>query len=43
MVIPVGKGENQNMLRITRESKHSHRTEDFGQFRFVPFLKGTSG
>ena len=41
MVIPVGTGENQDMLRITRTGPDSYNTENFGQFRFVPFLKGT--
>jgi protein-L-isoaspartate(D-aspartate) O-methyltransferase len=41
MVIPVGKGDSQEMLRITRTGKHTFKTENFGQFRFVPFLRGT--
>lgn len=41
MVIPVGKGDSQEMLRITRTAKHTYKTENFGQFRFVPFLRGT--
>jgi protein-L-isoaspartate(D-aspartate) O-methyltransferase len=42
MVIPVGKNDSQDMLRITKTGKDTCRTENFGQFRFVPFLKGTS-
>jgi len=41
MVIPVGHDDSQEMLRITRTGKDTYRTENFGLFRFVPFLKGT--
>lgn len=40
LVIPVGKGDSQRMLRIIKESDSSYRTEEHGDFRFVPFLKG---
>lgn len=42
MVIPVGIDDSQEMLRITKTGKHEYRTENFGQFRFVPFVKGQS-
>ncbi|MDX1685195.1 MAG: protein-L-isoaspartate(D-aspartate) O-methyltransferase [Saprospiraceae bacterium] len=40
MVIPVGKGDIQNMIRITRVDEDKYDKEDFGKFRFVPFVKG---
>jgi protein-L-isoaspartate(D-aspartate) O-methyltransferase len=40
LVIPVGNDDNQEMLRITRISKDDFKKENFGYFRFVPFLKG---
>ena len=40
MVIPVGGDDVQVMKRITRVSEKKFKTENFGQFRFVPFLKG---
>ena len=39
MVIPVGR-EGQVMRRITRADDGTLSEEDFGQFRFVPFLEG---
>ncbi len=40
MVIPVGR-RSQKMLRITRKSETAYVEEDFGDFRFVPFIGGT--
>ncbi len=40
LVIPVGK-KIQRMLCITRVSETEWQEEDFGDFRFVPFLEGT--
>lgn len=40
MVIPVGE-KTQKMYRITRNGEEGWSKEVFGQFRFVPFLKGT--
>ena len=40
MVIPVGKGNTQVMLRITRISESEYKQESFENFRFVPFLPG---
>jgi len=39
LVIPVGKG-TQTMMRITKESDTSYKTEKFDKFKFVPFLNG---
>ena len=40
LVIPVGKGETQQMLRITRTDEDQFKREEFGAFRFVRFQKG---
>ena len=42
MVIPYGAGEVQKMLRFTKGENNTIKKEDFGNFRFVPFLKGVS-
>ena len=42
MVVPVGD-KVQSMYRITRTSSQSFEREQFGDFRFVPFLKGKAG
>lgn len=42
LVIPVGSGDSQRMLRLTRTNKTTFKEEDFGLFSFVPFLKGTA-
>ena len=39
MVIPLGK-DVQTMFRITRVAEAAFEREQFGKFRFVPFLKG---
>lgn len=39
MVIPIGKNE-QIMYRFTRIEKGKFKREEFGQFRFVPLVKG---
>ena len=41
MVVPVGD-ESQKMLRIKRLSENDFETEECGDFRFVPFLKGVN-
>jgi protein-L-isoaspartate(D-aspartate) O-methyltransferase len=41
LVIPVGIGDTQDMLRITKTDEDTYELESFGQFRFVPFLRGT--
>jgi protein-L-isoaspartate(D-aspartate) O-methyltransferase len=40
LVIPVGKGDDQEMLRVCKKKEHKFETERFGRFRFVPFLPG---
>ncbi len=42
MVLPLGQQTNQNMLRLTKNEDGSMRREDFGEYRFVPMLKGTA-
>ncbi len=39
MVIPVGV-RSQRMLRITKGTDNEYIEEDFGDFRFVPFISG---
>jgi protein-L-isoaspartate(D-aspartate) O-methyltransferase len=41
MVIPVGNGDHQEMLLITRIAEDDFITEKHGVFVFVPLLKGT--
>lgn len=40
MIIPVGE-ESQKMLKITKIAENKIEIEERGDFRFVPFLKGT--
>ena len=42
LVIPVGDGKVQKMIRITRISEKEFKKEEFADFRFVPFLKGVN-
>jgi len=42
LVIPLGDAKTQKMLRITRISEEEFKTEEFADFKFVPFLKGTN-
>ena len=42
LVIPVGDDKTQKMYRITRISEKEFEKEEFADFRFVPFLKGTN-
>lgn len=41
-VAPIGPGKSQTMLRITRISEKEFSTERFGNFVFVPMLKGVN-
>ncbi len=41
LVIPIGDEEVQTMWRYTKVSEHEVKSESFGKFKFVPFLKGT--
>lgn len=40
LVIPIGDEDSQTMWRFTRLENGEIRSETFGQFKFVPFLKG---
>lgn len=40
MVIPVGEGETQKMLRITKDSEGNVTQQETGDFSFVPMLQG---
>ena len=40
MVVPVGKGDVQEMKRIRRVDETHFEDDTHGQFRFVPFLEG---
>jgi protein-L-isoaspartate(D-aspartate) O-methyltransferase len=42
MVVPVGEGEVQRMIRIKKISPTQYEKEDFGAFKFVPFLEGVN-
>ncbi len=41
MVIPVGNNQRQEMKLVTRISENDYKTENHGDFIFVPLLKGT--
>ncbi len=38
MIIPVGEGAEQEMMRLTKKEDGSYTTETFGVFSFVPML-----
>ena len=40
LVVPIGEGKVQKMYRFQRTSETKFKRETFGDFRFVPFLKG---
>jgi len=40
MVVPVGEGGSQKMLRITKDKESNVREEEMGDFKFVPMLQG---
>lgn len=40
LVIPVGEGKVQQMLRITKNGEQNFKEEVFDNFSFVPMLKG---
>ncbi len=42
IVIPIGEGNTQKMVKITKNLDGSFKKEDFGNFKFVPFLKGVN-
>lgn len=39
MIIPIGEGKEQQMLRITKTSESEISKEEFGVFSFVPMLE----
>jgi protein-L-isoaspartate(D-aspartate) O-methyltransferase len=41
LVIPIGDDQSQTMWRYTKLPDGSVKSEAFGKFKFVPFLKGT--
>ncbi len=41
MVLPLGEGKVQQMVRITKTGNKEYTTEVFDDFSFVPMLKGT--
>ncbi len=43
MVIPLGEGKVQRMLRLTRQADGGYTEEEFDHFSFVPMLEGRSG
>jgi protein-L-isoaspartate(D-aspartate) O-methyltransferase len=42
MVIPVGGGNKQKMLRIVKLEDGSYTSKSYGEYQFVPFLNGTN-
>jgi protein-L-isoaspartate(D-aspartate) O-methyltransferase len=40
MVIPVGEGKVQRMLRLTKQEGGIFKEEEFDNFSFVPMLEG---
>ncbi len=42
LVIPIGQHEDKIMIRITKKEDGSLGKEEFGHFRFVPFLQGVT-
>jgi protein-L-isoaspartate(D-aspartate) O-methyltransferase len=40
MVIPVGEGQVQRMLRLTRQPDGGYTQEEFDNFSFVPMIEG---
>ena len=41
LVIPIGDDQSQTMWRYTKMDNGTIKSEAFGKFKFVPFLKGT--
>ena len=41
LVIPIGGDDSQTMWRYTKITEDNVKSEAFGKFKFVPFLKGT--
>lgn len=43
LVIPLGEGAKQRMIRITKLGETSFKDEEFGDFSFVPMLEDRAG
>lgn len=43
LVIPVGEGDEQRMMRVEKLEDGTYRTEDRGSFRFVPMVQNKAG
>ena len=41
MVIPVGEGDEQKMLKITKKNSEEYSILEYGTFKFVPMLERT--
>ncbi len=41
LVVPIGEDDTQTMWRYTKVNETEIKSESFGKFKFVPFLKGT--
>lgn len=39
MIIPVGEGESQRMIKITKSAEDHYDMQEFGTFKFVPMLE----
>jgi len=42
MVIPLGKTEEQTLMRFTKKSEREFEREEFGAYKFVPMLNDTN-
>lgn len=42
LVVPLGEGEVQEMIRIIKTTDNKIKKEKFGSYRFVPLLKGVN-
>ncbi len=43
LVVPVGMGNSQRMIKIVKESEDKYTRSEHGSFIFVPLLKGKAG
>jgi protein-L-isoaspartate O-methyltransferase len=41
MVIPVGEGIEQKMLKIRKLNNEEYQVQEYGTFKFVPMLERT--
>ena len=42
LIVPLGGSEVQSMMRITKKAPNQFEKENFGKFKFVPFLEGVN-